>query len=168
MQTKALISLLIAVLGGSASAAVGVLDPWVRTTTSFQKSTVAFMQLTSSDDARLVRADSPVAASVELHQMVMKNYAMKMQSVPGIDLPAGKPVALSPDSYMVMLTGLRQQIREGDVIPISIVVEGRDKKRETFSFSAVAKNMDRDAGKAGHQHTHGHSDGVVQTAERTN
>lgn len=168
MQHKVLITLIITALGGGASAAVGVLDPWVRTTTSFQKSTVAFMQLTSSNDARLVQADSPVATTVELHQMVMKNYAMKMQPVPGIDLPAGKPVALAPDGYMVMLTGLTQQIREGDTIPISIVVEGRDKKRETFRFSAVAKSMDLDAGKGSHQHTHGNSDGAVQTAERGN
>lgn len=151
MKRPALAAFLLAAFSASAFAAVTVKDPWVRATNAHQKSTVAFMQLTSSGDARLVKADSPVAKTVEIHQMVMKNYAMKMQAVPAIDLPAGKAVELKPDGYLVMLTGLKQQIKEGDSIPISLVVEGRNKKRETIKFSASAMTLE--AGSAGN-HAH--------------
>ena len=138
MQRIALLTLVCTALGGPALAAVDVTDPWVRPTTAFQKSTAAFMQLTSSSDARLVKAESPLATQVEIHQMVMKNYRMKMQSVALVELPAGQPIALRPDGYMVMLTGLKQQIRQGDSIPISIVVEGSDRKRQTIQVTALA------------------------------
>jgi len=87
MIRSVLVALILAALSLPAVAAVTIKNPWIRVTSSHQKSTVAFMQLTSSNDARLVKAASPVAKSVEIHQMVMKNYAMKMQAVPAIDLP---------------------------------------------------------------------------------
>lgn len=155
MQRTALITFLLMAFGGSALAEVSVTAPWVRATTASRKSTVAFMQLTSSDDARLVKAQSPLASQVEIHQMVMKNYRMTMQAVADIELPAGQPVELRPDGYMVMLMGLKQPILEGDSIPISIVVEGKNKKRETIAFTAVAMNRDDAAhGKEGHTHLH--------------
>lgn len=142
MKRLAFAAIVLAALSAPALATVTVKDSWVRATASYQKSSVAFMQITSSKDARLVKAESPVAKTVELHQMVMKDNAMKMQSVRAIDLPSGKPVELKPDGYMVMLTGLKQQIKEGDTIPISIVIEGKDKKRETIALTAPAMTLE--------------------------
>jgi copper(I)-binding protein len=155
MKRCALVTLVLAALSAPALAAVTVQEPWVRATASYQKSSVAFMQITSSNDARLVKAESPVAKVVEIHEMVMKNNMMKMQSVPAIELPAGKAVALKPDGYMVMLTGLKQQIKEGDSIPISIVVEGKNKKRETIHINASAMTLE--AGMSD-KHAHAHMD----------
>jgi len=146
-------TLMLAMLSAPVLADVTVKDSWVRATASYQKSSVAFMQIISSNDARLVKADSPVAKTVEIHEMVLKNNVMKMQAVTAIDLPAGKPVELKPDGYMVMLTGLKQQIKEGDTIPISIVIESKNKKRETITISARAMTMEAaSAGKHAHDH----------------
>jgi len=151
------VTLVLAVLSAPALATVTVKDPWVRVTASYQKSSVAFMQIISSNDARLVKAESPVAKTVEIHEMVMKNNVMKMQTVAAIDLPAGKAIELKPGGYMVMLTGLKQQIKEGDTVPISIVVEGKNKKRETLLFNASAMCMEAAAsGKHDHAHIHHH------------
>ena len=141
MKRIALLAVVLAAVSAPALAAVTVTEPWVRATASYQKSSVAFMQITSSDDARLVKADSPVAKAVEFHEMVMKNNVMKMQAVPAIDLPAGKAIELKPGGFMVMLTGLKQQLKEGDSIPISIVVEGKNRKRETIKVNAQAMAM---------------------------
>lgn len=156
MQRSLLTALVLAALSAPALATVTVKDPWVRATTSFQKSSVAFMQINSTNNARLVKADSPVAKVVEIHEMVMKNHMMKMQAIPAIDLPAGKAVELKPDGYMVMLIGLKQQIKEGDTIPISIVIEGKNKKRETIKVNAMAMTMDSAA--TGGENTHAHMD----------
>lgn len=158
MQRTLLAALVLAALGAPAFASVNIKDPWVRATASYQKSSVVFMQLTSSNDARLVKADSPLARKVEIHQMVKKNAMMKMQTVPSIALPAGKTVELKPDGYMVMLMGLKQQIKEGDSIPVSIVIEGKNKKRETVRLNATAMTMDsRASAQPDHEHMHDHA-----------
>jgi hypothetical protein len=122
-------------------AQVTVKDPWVRATVSAQKATGAFMQITSVQDARLVEASSPVAGVVEVHEMVMEKDVMKMRAVKGLDLPAGKTVELKPGGYHVMLMDLKQQMKEGDTVPVTLVVEGKDKKRSTIEVKAPVKPL---------------------------
>jgi len=124
-----------------AFAQVTVKDPWVRATVPQQTATGAFMRLTSPSDARLVSASSPVAGTVELHEMKMENDVMKMRAVPGIDIPAGKGAELKPGGYHVMLMSLKSQMKEGDMVPITLVVEGKDKKRQTLEVKAQVKAL---------------------------
>ena len=51
-----------------ACADVAVHDAWVRATVPGQKSSGAFMQLTSTTDSTLVGARSPAAGVVEIHR----------------------------------------------------------------------------------------------------
>ena len=135
-------------------AQVTVKDPWVRATVSAQKATGAFMQITSAQDARLVEAKSPVAGVVEVHEMVMEKEVMKMRAIKGLDLPAGKTVELKPGGYHVMLMDLKEQMKEGATVPVTLVIEGKDKKRSTVEVKAPVKplatatTMDKD-------HAHG-------------
>ena len=122
-------------------AQVTVKDPWVRATVSAQKATGAFMQITSAQDARLIEASSPAAGVVEVHEMVMEKDVMKMRAVKGLDLPAGKTVELKPGGYHVMLMDLKQQMKEGDTVPLTLVVEGKDKKRSTIEVKAPVKPL---------------------------
>ncbi|NJD35620.1 MAG: copper chaperone PCu(A)C [Betaproteobacteria bacterium] len=122
-------------------AQVTVKDPWVRATVSAQKATGAFMQITSVQDARLVEASSPVAGVVEVHEMTMEKDIMKMRAVTALDLPAGKTVELKPGGYHVMLMDLKQQMKEGDTVPLTLVVEGKDKKRSTVEVKAPVKPL---------------------------
>ena len=128
-------------LAAGAHAQVTVTDPWVRATVPAAKASGAFMLLQSAQDARLVEVRSPVAAMVELHQMSMENGMMKMGAVDGIDLPAGKPVALASGGYHVMLMGLKQQMKEGDTVPLTLVVQKKGKKVETVEVKALVKPL---------------------------
>lgn len=140
--SKLILSSLIALCFTSAAQAqVNVKDAWVRATVTQQKVTGAFMQLNAAQDARLIEARSPVAATVELHQMEMVGNVMEMRAIDGLDLPAGKAVELSPGAYHLMLIGLKAQVRAGDIIPISLVIEGKDKKRETVEVKAIARSL---------------------------
>jgi hypothetical protein len=138
-----------------AHAQVTVKDPWVRATVSQQKATGAFMQITSAQDARLVEAKSPVAGVVEVHEMSMEKDVMKMRAVKALDLPAGKTVELKPGGYHVMLMDLKQQMKEGDTVPVTLVVEGKDKKRSTIEVKAPVKPL-ATASKAEAEHKHSH------------
>jgi periplasmic copper chaperone A len=128
-------------LAPSAHAQVTVKDPWVRATVPAAKASGAFMQLQSAQDARLVEVRSPVAGVVEIHQMSMDNGMMKMAAVDGIDLPAGKTVPLASGGYHVMLMQLKQQMKEGDTVPLTLVVRKKDRKLETVEVKALVKPL---------------------------
>ncbi|MDX5362537.1 MAG: copper chaperone PCu(A)C [Pseudazoarcus pumilus] len=137
-----------------AGASVQVSDPWVRATVPQQRSTGAFMSLTASSDARLVGVASPAAKVVELHEMTLgADKVMRMRAVEGLDLPAGKPVALTSGGYHVMLIDLAAQVKEGDRVPLTLTVELADGKRESIAVEAVARSLTHGHGAGGgHRH----------------
>ena len=99
------------------------------------------MQLTSAQGGKLISASSPVAGVVEIHEMAMDGNVMKMRAIPGLDLPAVKSVELKPSGYHVMLMDLKQQLKEGYTVPLTLVVEGKDGKRETLEVKAPVKAL---------------------------
>ena len=121
-----------------AAAQVIVSDPWIRGTVPQQMATGAFMQLKSAKDARLIEARSPAAGVVEIHEMKMENNVMRMRAVPSLALPAGRTVELKPGGYHVMMMDLKQQMKDGDVVPVTLVVESGG-KRETIEVKAKVR-----------------------------
>jgi copper(I)-binding protein len=99
------------------------------------------MQITSAQGGRLVSVASPVAGIVEIHEMTMSGDVMKMHAVPGIDLPAGKPVELKPGGFHVMMMGLKQPLKAGDSVALTLVIEGKGGKRETLTLKAPVKPL---------------------------
>jgi len=129
-----------------AFAQVTVADPWVRATVPHQKDTGAFMTITSKENARLVGARSPAAGTVEIHEMKMENNMMMMRAISGLDLPAGKSVELGPGGYHVMLLDIKHQLKEGDRVPLTLIVEGKDKKRRSVAVDAVVRPLKSEPG----------------------
>jgi copper(I)-binding protein len=125
-------------LAAAAHAQVTVAEPWVRATVPQQSSSGAFMQLRSAADAKLVAASSPAAVSVQMHQMEMQGPMMRMREVDHIDLPAGKTVNLASGGYHIMLVGLKSQLKEGQSVPLTLVLERKGGKRETMLVNAYA------------------------------
>ncbi len=146
---KALV-LALGLIAMSAHAQTTATDPWVRGTVAQQKATGLFVQLTSAQGGKLVSGSSPVAGSVEIHEMAMVNDVMKMRQVPALDLPAGKTVALKPGGYHVMLMDLKQALPAGSTVPVTLVVEGADGKRETLTVQAPVRALGAAPMKQGH------------------
>ena len=119
-----------------AQTTVKVEDAWVRGTVAAQKATGAFMRLTPSTNARLVEARSPVAGVVEIHEMAMEQDIMKMRQIPGLDLAAGRTLELKPGGYHVMLMDLKQQLKGGEQVLLTLVFEDDAKKRFTQDIKA--------------------------------
>lgn len=103
---------------------VTVTDAWARATVTGQKATGAFMTLTAKDNAKLVGVSSPVAGVAEIHEMKMDKDVMKMAALPnGLDLPAGKAVALKPGSYHVMLMDLKAPLVKDSTVPVTLTFQ---------------------------------------------
>jgi copper(I)-binding protein len=145
-RSISLLSLATAALFASAvSAQTTVTEAWVRGTVPQQKATGAFMQLESAKGGKLVSASSPAAGVVELHSMAMEGSTMRMRPVDSVDLPAGKRVDLSPGGLHVMLMDLKAPLKTGDAVPLSLVIEGKDGKRETVVVKATVRALGADA-----------------------
>ena len=112
-------------------AEVTVKDAWVRTTVPGQKGTGAFMSITAKSDLRLVGASSAVAGVTEVHEMKMNGDIMQMRAVSGVDLPAGKVVALQPGGFHVMLLDLKTALPKNATVPLTLLfkdAKGMDSK----------------------------------------
>ena len=139
IQLKIISALVFSLVAFAAQAEITIKDPWVRATVPQQMATGAFFQIQSSADMRVVSVQTSVAGVAEIHEMKMENNLMKMRAVEHLDLTAGKMVELKPGGYHLMLMDLKKQIKVGDVIPLTLVVEGKDKKRETINIKLKAR-----------------------------
>jgi copper(I)-binding protein len=139
MTSKLLALAAGALFSTAALAQVSVTDAWARATVAQQKTAGVFMNVRSASPARLVAVRTPVAASASLHQMQMQGQTMSMHEVDGVNLPAGQEVRLGPGGYHVMLFGLKQQLKEGDSVPLTLVVENGAKKREEVKVAVAVK-----------------------------
>ena len=129
---------------------------WVRGTVPGQNATGAFMQITAKNDAALLGATSPVAKSVEIHEMGMDGNVMKMRQLPSLELPAGKTVELKPGGYHLMLVGLAQPLKKGDTVAIELKFQGKEQKSGTIKVSAEVRELGAPAMMEGHEHHHQH------------
>ena len=114
---------------------------WVRGTVAQQKATGAFMQIRSVQGGRLLSVSSPLAEVAEIHEMKMSGDVMKMAPVAGLDLPAGRAVELKPGGYHLMLMGLKQTLNDGDSVPMSLVVQSADGKKETVDLKLPVRGL---------------------------
>ena len=148
-----LAALFLMSLGLPALAQTTVSDAWVRASVPHQQSTGAFMTLTADADSKLVSVASPVAKTVQVHEMTMNGDVMGMREVNAVELPAGKAVTLDPNGLHVMLMGLNGQVKEGEKVPLTLTVESAKGVKETVEVQAEVRPLTAEAG-SGHDHMH--------------
>jgi periplasmic copper chaperone A len=74
-------------------------------------------------------ARSTVAGVVEVHEMKTVDGVMRMNAITSLDLPKGKPVELGPGGYHIMLMDLKERLKIGDVIDMTLTIEDAKKER---------------------------------------
>jgi len=147
-------SLLLFGIGSATALAadVEVRNAWVRGTVAGQQATGAFMEISSRSGATIVGASSPAAAVTEIHEMKMDGQVMRMRAIPRLELPAGKIVQLGPSGYRVMLIRVKPLLK-GESVPLTLQIEGKDRKIETVEVKAEVRELTAAASPAGeHQH----------------
>jgi copper(I)-binding protein len=66
---------------------------------------------------------------------------MRMRPIAEIPLPAGKEVALKPGGYHIMLMGIEHQLKQDDVVPITLTVRESDGKSRTVEVKAEVRDL---------------------------
>ena len=136
----------------SAGAQVVVEGAWVRATAPGQPVAAAYMKITSAQPTALVAVSTPVTARAEIHQMKMEGGIMKMRPVTRLELLPGKAVELEPGGYHLMLMNITKPLRPGESVPITLVVEGADRKRLEVEVKAEVRSMTTGMGGHGKMH----------------
>lgn len=157
----AIAALLLTTLAHAHSYQAGKLEidhPHARPSIGAQSNGVAYMKIENkgqSDDA-LLSASSPVAASVEVHNMSMEGDVMKMRALDQLDIKAGSKVEMKPgNGYHIMLLGLKKPLKNGDTFPLTLSFKKAGKVKvsvhvEDIAMPAKPMHGDEDM----HEHHH--------------
>lgn len=104
------------------SQVVTVSGAWIRPAVAGQSGTGGYMTLTSRQSVSLTGFSTPVASMAELHEMKMDGDVMRMEAIEALPLPAGKTVSLQPGGHHLMLMGLKQALKVGDEVPLTLIL----------------------------------------------
>ena len=99
---------------------VMITNAWVRSTNPGQAVGAAYMTLIAKQNATLMRVESDVSASVEMHSMNMANGVMKMRMLENLKLTANKPYSLTPGGFHMMLFNLKKPLNVGDNVRVTL------------------------------------------------
>ena len=110
---------------GPSGPQVSVEDVWSRPVPAAGGNGVVFMRLVNGGNEadQLAGGESPVAGAVEIHKTTMEEGVMKMEHIPGLEIPAKGEVSLEPGGYHVMLIGVNRALQAGDTLPITLNFE---------------------------------------------
>ncbi len=100
--------------------------PWTRAVGAAAPTAAGYMVIRNTGTApdRLVAAETPRAARVEIHEMAVTDGIMRMRSIAGgIPLPAGGEVRLAPGGLHLMLVGPQGGFERGGRVPVTLVFE---------------------------------------------
>ena len=133
---------------------------WTRATPGSAKVAGGYFTVTNTGAAsdRLVSATSPASGKVEVHEMSMANGVMTMRPLEaGLVVEAGKSVTLAPGGFHMMLTDLKEPLKEGGLLPITLQFEKAGKVEVTLHIRGVGAQGPGGAEKAGEEKGHDHA-----------
>jgi copper(I)-binding protein len=153
---------------------VHINNPYARTMGGLGASGAVFFEIENhqSVDDRLISASSDVADKVELHTHKEEGGVMKMIEVSdGFVVPANGKHALARGADHVMLLGLMSELKDGDVVDLTLTFEKAgqvqvqaiiDNNRKPAEGEGHSKHENKaDAEKSGHNmsghDSHGHN-----------
>ena len=122
---------------------VGALEidhPWSRAVPKGATVAAGYVTIrnTGTEPDRLVSGSTPVAGKFEFHEMSMDKGVMRMRPVSGgLEIKPGQTVELKPQSFHIMMTGLRQPIEKGKPFKGSLVFEKAGAVDVDFAVEAV-------------------------------
>jgi uncharacterized protein YcnI/copper(I)-binding protein len=98
---------------------------WARAMLPNQPVAGGFLTITNQGgDDRMIKAASPRAGRMELHEMVMKGDVMEMREIEGgIAIAAGATVELKPGGLHVMFFDIAERFEEGQTVPVTLTFE---------------------------------------------
>jgi copper(I)-binding protein len=113
---------------------------WSRATPGGAKVASGYLTIENKGSApdTLLGGKTDVAGKLGVHEMSSINGVMTMRALDGgLTLPAGQTVKLAPGGYHLMLTDLKQPLKQGDSVPMTLTFQKAGNVAVTFSVLGV-------------------------------
>jgi periplasmic copper chaperone A len=126
-----------------------ITQPWTRATPGGAKTGGGFLTIENKGSApdKLISASADVAGKVEVHQMTMSDGVMKMRPVEsGLTIEPGKTVKLAPGGYHLMMMDLKNPLKQGEKLPVTLQFEKAGKVTVTLDVEGVGAKGPEGAG----------------------
>ena len=132
----------------SSTNSIAVEHPWARATPVGAKTGAAYVTIVNhgSTPDRLIHASTPLADKVQFHQENNDNGVMRMREVPAVPIGSGALVTLKPGGTHIMIVGLRQQLKDGQTLPLTLDFEKAGKMEVKVPIAKAGAMEDHDMG----------------------
>ena len=100
--------------------------PWARATPPTAPTGGGYLSVknTGTEPDRLVSASSPAAGAVQVHDMKMDGNVMRMRELDGpLEIKPGETVTLATGGMHLMMMGLKEPLKQGERVPLTLVFE---------------------------------------------
>lgn len=123
------LALVLYTFAAQAADTISISNAWARATAPGQDVGAVYMTLKSNTNLSLTKVETPVADTVEIHEMSMTNGVMKMRMMETLSLPAGKAIKLAPGGFHFMLFDLKKPLQANS--QIELVLSLKDAQGKT-------------------------------------
>lgn len=110
-----------------AASAPMVTQAWARATVPGQSVGAAYMKIFSPTDTTLVKAETAVANTVEVHNMRHENGVMQMRVLGPLNIAAGTTIELALGGTHLMLLDLKKPLKAGETLQLKMTFAGSGK-----------------------------------------
>lgn len=124
--------------------AIEVSQPWTRATPGGAKIGGGYLRITNTGATpdRLVGGVTPGADHIEIHEMSMTDGVMQMRPLPeGLTIKPGQTVELKPGGYHMMFVDLKQPLKQGATLAVTLEFEKAGKLETEFPVNALGATV---------------------------
>ena len=124
-----------------------ITQPWSRATPTGAKVAGGYLTIENKGSApdRLVGGAGDVAGRLEIHEMAMNNGVMTMRPLDkGLTIEPGKTVKLAPGGYHLMLMDLKNPLKQGEKVPLTLEFEKAGKVTLSLDVQGVGAQAPMD------------------------
>lgn len=114
---------------------------WMRESVPGQKSATVMLNLTVTKAGHLLSISSPVAEAGEIQGVVMRHGRPQSGAVDSIKLPAHSTTLFGGRGMYLTLVGLKQPLKVGERVPLTLVVEAAGHKH-TINVEAEVRPLE--------------------------
>jgi periplasmic copper chaperone A len=117
-----------------------ITQPWSRATPGGAKIAGGYLTIENKGTApdRLTAVSGDIAGKVEIHEMAMNNGVMTMRPLEkGLTIEPGKTVKLAPGGYHLMLVDLKNPLKKGEQVPVTLEFEKAGKVQVSLDVEGI-------------------------------
>jgi copper(I)-binding protein len=142
---------------GYKAGSLAIHHPWTRATPAGAKVAGGYLVIDNegSEPDRLLGGASEAGTAVEVHEMSEADGIMRMRRLAdGVVIPAGGTVELKPGGLHLMITGLKRQLTEGEMVKVTLSFENAGKIDLELEVQAIGQTPAPHEDDAHGGHTH--------------